>query len=337
VPPRVPHRARRFLAGGPHSAKFGGERASGSNRALFAAARCSDAARRALTAYVRGASIGARRLMPPRRAKEANERTRCLVGGGERQDRLLAAWLRSSIAYIAEAMRFRRPLTDREDVSAENTLGVMYEIGHRVPQDDAQAAIWYRKAADQGDPFAQVNLGRMYANGLGVAQDYAQAAIWYRHAADQGNAVAQFSLGDMCDGGHGVPQDDGEALAWYRKAADQGHASAQYNLGVMYLQGQGVPQDYAKAVVWLSKAADQQHAKAQFALGLMYQHGQEGVPQNSAQAYVWLALSASHAVEDQIREQAIKTRDEVADKMTPAQIAEAQKMAREWKPTKSRD
>jgi hypothetical protein len=45
-------------------------------------------------------------------------------------------------------------------------------------------------------------------------------------------------------------------------------------------------------------------------------------------------LSASHAVEDQIREQAVKTRDEVAAMMTPAQIVEAQRMAREWRPTK---
>jgi TPR repeat protein len=109
----------------------------------------------------------------------------------------------------------------------------------------------------------------------------------------------------MYEIGHRVPQDDVQAATWFRKAADQGNASAQYNLGMLYLQGQGVLQDYAQAVVWFRKAADQQHAKAQFALGLMYQHGQEGVPQNSTQAYVWLVLSASHAVEDQIREQAV--------------------------------
>jgi TPR repeat protein len=140
---------------------------------------------------------------------------------------LVATWLRSSIAYIAEAMHFRRPLTDRDNVSAENTLGVMYEIGHRVPQDDVQAATWFRKAADQGDAFAQVNLGRMYDAGRGVPEDDAQAAIWYRKAADQGNAEAQVNLGRMYDAGRGVPQDDGEALSWYRKAADQGNAEAR--------------------------------------------------------------------------------------------------------------
>jgi hypothetical protein len=88
-------------------------------------------------------------------------------------------------------------------------------------------------------------------------------------------------------------------------------------------------------VVWFRKAADQQHAKAQFALGLMYQHGQEGVPQNSTQAYVWLVLSASHSVEDQIREQAVKARDEIAAKMTPAQMAEARQLANDWKRSKA--
>ena len=162
--------------------------------------------------------------------------------------------------------------------------------------------------------------------------DYAAAFKLWKPLADQGNALAQFNLGVMYDEGQGVPQDDAEAVKWYRKAADQGNALAQFNLGVMYGTGQGVPQDYAEAVKWYRKAADQGLAQAQFNLGLMYSKGQ-GVPQDYVEAHKWYNLSAARATEKETRDMATKTRDIVAAYMTPAQVAEAQKLAREWKPT----
>ncbi len=110
----------------------------------------------------------------------------------------------------------------------------MYAMGRGVPQNDAQALFWIRKAADQGYAAAQFSLGLMYANGRGVPQDYAQARAWFRKAADQGDADAQLNLGIVYgDGGRGVPQDYGQAVIWYRKAADQGIAGsrARRNLG----------------------------------------------------------------------------------------------------------
>jgi TPR repeat protein len=47
----------------------------------------------------------------------------------------------------------------------------MYDEGRGVPQDDAEAVRWYRKAAEQGDAEAQGKLGVMYANGRGVPND----------------------------------------------------------------------------------------------------------------------------------------------------------------------
>ncbi len=68
----------------------------------------------------------------------------------------------------------------------------------------------------------------MYHHGRGVPQDYAEAMMWYRLAADQGNASAQYNLALMYHHGQGVPQDYAEAARWYRRAADEGHAGAQY-------------------------------------------------------------------------------------------------------------
>ena len=161
--------------------------------------------------------------------------------------------------------------------------------------------------------------------------DYATALRLWRPLADQGAANAQTNLGFMYRNGQGVPQDYAQAVAWYRKAADQGDADAQYNLGVMYDNGRGVPQDYAQAVSWYRKAADQGNANAQNNLGLMYENG-KGVPQDYIQAHMWSNLAASRLTDPTDRADAVKNRDVVAAKMTPAQIAEAQRLASAWKP-----
>jgi len=98
-----------------------------------------------------------------------------------------------------------------------------------------------RARAEQGDAEAQNSLGVMYDHGLGVPEDDAEAVTWYRRAAEQGLAVAQFNLGWMYAEGEGVPRDYVEAMTWFRLAAEQGYAPAQGNLGVMYDNGRGVP------------------------------------------------------------------------------------------------
>ena len=99
-------------------------------------------------------------------------------------------------------------------------LGAMYDTGSGVPQDDAEAVKWYRRAADHGDVLPSSMLGVMYDDGRGVPQDYAEALKWYRRAADQGDAAAQYSLGFAYASGQGVLQDFTEARQWYRRAAD---------------------------------------------------------------------------------------------------------------------
>ena len=112
-----------------------------------------------------------------------------------------------------------------------------------------------RPLAEQGMATAQYNLGMMYDGGQGVPQDDQVALKWYRKAAEQGVATAQFNLGVMYANGRGVPRDAQESVKWYRKAAEQGDAQAQFNLGLMYSNGQGVPQDFIRAHVWYSVAA----------------------------------------------------------------------------------
>ena len=105
-----------------------------------------------------------------------------------------------------------------------------------------------KRLAERGLAFAQVNLGLMYDNGDGVPENDAEAVRWYRLAAEQGYASGQYNLALMYDLGEGIPEDDAEAVRWYRLAAEQGNASAQFNLGNIYFNGAGVPENEAEAV-----------------------------------------------------------------------------------------
>jgi TPR repeat protein len=124
-----------------------------------------------------------------------------------------------------------------------------------------------------------------------------------------------------------VSQNYAEAAKWHRLAANQGLADAQFTLGFMYAHGQGVSQDYAEAVKWYQLAADQGYTLSQANLGNAYVRGQ-GAPRDFVRAYMWFSLSARKD-----NQGAAKNCDLIAPRMTPAQIAEAQKLAREWKPT----
>lgn len=157
-----------------------------------------------------------------------------------------------------------RPLAESGQAEAQFNLGVLYDEGLGVKQDQTQAAHWYRRAAEQGHAQAQYNLAVLYANGLGLTQDYAEAAHWYRKAALQDLREAQFNLGILYENGFGVQQNYAEAAHWYRRAAEQAYIAAQNNLGVLYATGQGTPQNPAMAYAWYEVAAARGNAKARF-------------------------------------------------------------------------
>jgi uncharacterized protein len=152
-----------------------------------------------------------------------------------------------------------------------------------------------RQPAEKGSKWCQTMLASTYYHGIGAPKNYAEAMKWYRKAADQGDAAAQNSLGGMYAEGKGAPQNHAEAMKWYQQAAEQGHPAAQHNLGDLYGKGKGAPQDFV-------------------------------------QAHKWYNLAAASATDDKERDTFLKNRDMLAAKMTPAQIAEARKLAREWKP-----
>ena len=120
------------------------------------------------------------------------------------------------------------------------------------------------------------------------------------------------------------PEDDAEAIRWFRLSAGQGYALAQFDLGVTHSRGEGVPEDDAEAVRWYRLAAEQGDPLAQHNIGFMYASG-NGIPKDLVYAYMWFNLSAA-----QRNETAQSNNEKIEQVMTREQIAEAQRLSREW-------
>ncbi|MBL6749758.1 MAG: sel1 repeat family protein [Nevskia sp.] len=153
--------------------------------------------------------------------------------------------------------------------------------------------------------------------------------LWAICVATRANA-GPFEDGLAAD----IRGDNATAVQLWRPLAERGDARAQLSLAMMYHYAhQGVPLDHAEAAKWYRKAADQGNAPAQARLGLMYFRGQ-GVPRDYVQAYKWNTLAAASLPEgDPLRQTASLARDMAAQQLMPGQIAEAQKLAREWRST----
>ncbi len=243
-----------------------------------------------------------------------------------------------------------RQKAEQGNAEAQCFLGTCFTEGQGVPQDDKEAAKWYRLAADQGLADAQHHLGLAYFFGKGVPQNDKKSVEWFRLAVEQGHADAQFRLGCAFHLGRGVPKDEKEAVKWLRFAeeqgraearcspetrvvlrdvkwlrltAEQGFAIAQFNLGLAFDRGEGVPQDYTEAVKWYRLAAEKGLARAQFSLGCAYTLGQ-GVPQDYAQAYAWLNIAAAQYP------CSVYTLAANSTMATPEQVAEGRRLSREY-------
>ena len=113
---------------------------------------------------------------------------------------------------------------------------------------------------------------------------------------------------------------------WLRKGAAQGDANCQFTLGV-----EAMKRNPAEAMRWFLLAGNQGYAAAQDKIGLMYRDGL-GVEKNAVQALMWFTLAATTS-----GQYFTPLRDAQALQMTPEQIEEAQRRAREWKPSKKKE
>jgi hypothetical protein len=147
--------------------------------------------------------------------------------------------------------------------------------------------------------------------------------------ANAGAFTAQYEMGVRYADGEGVPQNYHDAMTWFAKASDAGNAKAQWKLALGYLKGIGVPRDERQAMVWLKRAANNGDTRAQRALSKMYLSGRE-VPRDYVRAYTWANIAAELEGNDKGQLQPIRSR------MTPIQIADAERRIAIWRDYASR-
>ena len=203
-----------------------------------------------------------------------------------------------------KAFEILKPIAEAENSQsavAQERIAHLYERGNGTPKDITAAAKYFQKAATAGDATAAAHLGRFYRLGLGVPKNGVEASRWSIKGAAQGNAIAESNLGYMALEGMGGPADAVAAAGWFKRSADQGDASAMLGLGGLYEQGRGVPKDVVLARKWyvLASVDDGEYDPDTFA-------------------------------------RAKKAAEALAGKMTPAQVAQADKLVADFKPTVKR-
>lgn len=213
--------------------------------------------------------------------------------------------------------------------------------GEGVSRELVEAMRLCRAAAEQGDAVAQYRLGVGYYAGLGVPQDHDEAVRWFRAAAEQGVAEAQYNLGFAHLWIMGMDQEDPDgALPWFRAAAEQGHVEAQFrwaqerlhDANLVAFDGEEeveVPEEIREAERWLRAAAERGVEEAQLSIGRFY--ARRGQFENLVQAFKWLDLAMRPPREGDLSPWRTFECDRVAERMTPDEIAEAQRLAREWR------
>jgi TPR repeat protein len=226
---------------------------------------------------------------------------------------------------IGKAKEFWESSVIKGEALAQFGLGYMYRTGTGVTKDTAKALELLQQSAAQGHPYGQTELGVMYWNGDGVPKDKDKAVQLFIKAAEQGYIFAQNKVAIAYEVGWGVAKNAVKAFEWYQKAAIAGDASSQSALGRMYLSGEGIPKDDMKALEWNLKAAAQGDEEAQFRLGMAYLWG-HGVATDNVLAYAWSNLANAKGVD-----RALNIRIMAENKMTPAEIAEAQRLSSGWK------
>lgn len=142
-------------------------------------------------------------------------------------------------------------------------LGVCFEYGLGVEENNTEAFKYYNLAAERGYTSAKYRLGLCYKYGTGTTENPSEAYNWFSQAVEDEHSNAQYEVAMMLLEGVGVEKDEEEAVKMLMNIAEDDHDDAQFELGNCYLTGRGVPEDEVQAMIWYQKAADNGNEQAQ--------------------------------------------------------------------------
>lgn len=183
--------------------------------------------------------------------------------------------------------------------------------------------------AESGDAEAQYHLGLKYDVGNSVENTWSKAAPWFRRAAERGHLAAIRNLGIMTMQGRGVSKDAAEALRLLRLAAGGGDICAQGFLGHMLMVGYYFPLNVDEAVKWMGIAAEQELFSAQADLAQIYS-GRFASHTDLVESLHWAIIAKKYYPYESDKDVMGRIRNEILPRMSPEQIAEAERRAKNW-------
>lgn len=178
-------------------------------------------------------------------------------------------------------------LANQGDIEAKYNLGVAFNNGEGVVENQDRAFELLGEAAEMGHSKAQVELGILYYKSKIVSGGYSKAMYWWHLAARQNNYDALFQIGLAYYRKKNENQSNLDlAIDWWEKAADKGQHDAQYHLGNAYYEGWGNKKpNETKAIEYWQQAAKQGHITAQYNLGVIYR--KQSTAENYEKALEW--------------------------------------------------
>lgn len=153
----------------------------------------------------------------------------------------------------------------QDRASCQYNVGLAYEYGWGVKEDQDQARIWYAKAVVAGNPHACNNLSLMYRSGRGCTANKDLALSLRKQGVKNGCWMACTNLGqDYEYGKNGVPKNITEAIRLFKKSVElrEDNPTANYELGRIYEKGLAGKVDLKLADKYYQEAAKYGHEAA---------------------------------------------------------------------------
>jgi uncharacterized protein len=272
--------------------------------------------------------------------------------------RRLGHWLlddKEPQGNIEQGIRWLSRAAELGDSWACKSLGDLYLLGHMgglgrgrpvrgpVPQlvqpDKRLAVSWYERRIELESKWGSFggafSLAHLYLDGEHLDRDLGLAERMLLDAANAGNLDSQRLLAFEYKSGKRLKKDTAAALHWLKMAEQDSDSSnlSRYQLGYFYEHDADDAPNYAEAMQWYNSAANGGDYRSQKTLGDFYESG-KGVLKDYVQAFKWYLLSAAisygKAGAKDFHAGALKSRDLLAHRMSPAQLAESRQLARTW-------
>lgn len=151
---------------------------------------------------------------------------------------------------------------EKQNVISEG-IGLCYEYGLGVEENETEAFKYYTLAANDGYTAAKYRLGLCYKYGRGTTKNLTEAYRWLAEAAEEKNFNSIYETAMMLINGEGTAVDYEKGIEMLKQIAEDDHDDAQFELGNCYLTGKGVAEDETQAMYWYQRSADNGNEQAQ--------------------------------------------------------------------------